>query len=447
MGIGLGSGEWIMGPSVTARYGFGLFWLIWLGVVLQTIYNILWVRLVVVTGEPPGVLFSRIWPGAKFWAWFAPFSHFIGHMWPGWALAAATALAMMILRRVPGGADAPFVQTLGIILFFICFLLFIAGGKVEAVLEAVMKVLCFAILFGLIFILAPLTISGVAVSKSLQGFVSVGYVPRGVDILLLAGWWAYIGNASGLNWYIAHWYRDRGFGTASLVGYIPTLIGGKKVTISPIGKTFKITPENVSTFKKWVKVVNIDMWLIYAVGAFIGMTIPCMVVGSLLPEGTVLPAWGIAGHVANEFASRVGLWGFYLVCLIGFFVTWSTQLGTLDHVMRVITDIVWSTSESVRKRTKGDVRYIYYSLMALYIAFASWAIWQTQPLILLLLGANMANFAAVWSVPALFALSMKLPKELRPHPVVWVFMLVFWSMCTFFATALTLYYVFGIKVL
>lgn len=68
---------------------------------------------------------------------------------------------------------------------------------------------------------------------------------------------------------------------------------------------------------------------------------------------------------------------------------------------------------------------MYFSLMALYIAFASWAIWQTQPLILLLLGANMANFAAVWSVPALFALSMKLPKELRPHPVVWVFMLVY----------------------
>lgn len=64
-----------------------------------------------------------------------------------------------------------------------------------------------------------------------------------------------------------------------MVGYIPTLIGGKKVTISPIGKTFKITPENLSTFKEWVKVVNIDMWLIYAVGVFIGMTIPCMVVG------------------------------------------------------------------------------------------------------------------------------------------------------------------------
>ncbi|MEM4556608.1 MAG: hypothetical protein QXY36_01560, partial [Sulfolobales archaeon] len=62
LGMAIGSGEWLMGPAVTAAYGTGLFWLIWIAMILQTVYNCWWARMVVMTGEPINVLLARIPP-------------------------------------------------------------------------------------------------------------------------------------------------------------------------------------------------------------------------------------------------------------------------------------------------------------------------------------------------------------------------------------------------
>jgi len=444
LGAAIGSGEWLLGPQAVALYGFGVMWMVWIGAFLQTVFNTMYGRLTLATGEPPVVLFNRIWPGVRFWAWFVPLNLLIWGLWPGWALASATALGTMVLGRIPGDADAVLVRILAMILLATCIAVVLFGAKIESTLEWVQKIGVGIVFLGLI-IIALFTVTPTALAEMGMGFISVGYLPPGGDVLLLGAFWGYIAYATGINWKMINYYRDRGYGMGSVVGYIPTLIGGAKIYVSPRGKIFEINNENLVTWKRWVRILYADQWIIFFLGGLFGMMVPALIVGSLVPVGTRLPAWGVAAHVANEVATKIGILGFYFVALIGFLILFTTQIEAIDTLTRNITDGVWSTSEGARRRARGDIRLIYYSILVAYAIFAMTIIWFALPLVLIQISANMANFVAIWSVPALWALLKKLPKELRPPKWQYAATAIFWALCVFFALALVLS-TFGIKI-
>jgi len=447
LGMAIGSGEWLLGPQTAALYGLGLLWLVWVGMLLQTVYNIWWARMVVITGEPINVLLARV-PPRNLWSSLGVIFSFLRMFWPGWAAAAATGFMALILGRIPGGAEAELVRWAGVGLFLLCALLVSLGEKIEKSLETVMKALVIAILGILIFILVPLTVTPQTLSEAAQGFVSIGYIPAGVSILLFAGWFAYIGDAAAANIDSSGYWRDKGYGMGSRVGYIPAIIGGRKIELSATGAIFKITPENLKTWKRWERIINLDMWLIFFTGGMLGMILPMLMVASLVPRGTELPAWGVAAHVSEAFAAKVGRWGFYLVALVGFLILFSTQLGIADRLTRVVTDVTWTTSERVRRWAKGDVRRFYYPLLAAYLVFGSAAMWLTQPLILILIGANIVHYYGAWVIPVLTYIDRKiLPKELRAPIWMLVFAWILWAFHIFLGAALTLYYAFGIRIL
>ncbi len=57
------------------------------------------------------------------------------------------------------------------------------GARIESTLEIVMKIMIVPILFSLLFIAAPLMVTREALMASFIGLISVGYIPKGVDIL------------------------------------------------------------------------------------------------------------------------------------------------------------------------------------------------------------------------------------------------------------------------
>jgi Mn2+/Fe2+ NRAMP family transporter len=446
LGMAIGSGEWLMGPSVAAAYGLGLFWLVWVGMIQQTVYNCWWARMVVMTGEPINVLLARV-PPKDFWSTLSMIFSFLRMFWPGWAAAAATGALAMVLGRIPGAAEAELVRWTGVVLFLLCAFLVSIGGKIEATLEIVEKAFVIGILVLLIFVLAPLTITPTTLAEAAKGMVSVGYIPKGVDILLFGGWYAYIGDAAAANADGSGYWRDKGYGTGSKVGFIPAVIGGKKVPLSPVGAIFKLTPENLRTWKVWERLTYLDMWLIFFIGGMFGMYLPSMIVASLVPVGTTLPAWGIAAHVSNEFAAKVGPWGYYFIAFIGVVVLFSSALATLETLIRMATEISWTSIERFYKWAKGDIRKIYYPLLAIYLIFGCSAMWLAAPLTLLLISANVVHFFGIWLIPALTYVERKIiPKELRAP--IWLVVLswIMWAFHLFFAIALTAYYGFGIKI-
>ena len=68
------------------------------------------------------------------------------------------------------------------------------------------------------------------------GFFSFGYMPQGVDVLLLGALVGYSAYGGFGNNAITNWYRDKGYCMGEKVGYISTLIGGKAVHVSPVGR-------------------------------------------------------------------------------------------------------------------------------------------------------------------------------------------------------------------
>ncbi|MEM2443939.1 MAG: Nramp family divalent metal transporter [Sulfolobales archaeon] len=447
LGMAIGSGEWLSGPAVTAGYGVGLFWLVWVTMVIQTVYNCWWARMVVMTGEPINVLLSRV-PPKNFWSTLGMAFTFTRMFWPGWAASAATGAMAIILGRIPGAPEAELVRWTGVALFLLCGFLISIGGKIEATLEIVMKAMIVFILGALIFVLVPLSVTPQTLSAAAQGMISVGYIPKGIDILLFAGWFAYIGDACAANADGSGYWRDKGYGTGSVVGFIPAAVGGKKIILSPLGAIFKTTPENLKTWKVWEKVTYMDQWLIFFTGGLLGMYLPSLMVASLVPVGTTLPAWGIAAHVAREFSVRVGgAWGYYLVALVGFMILFSTQLGVTDRMTRVVADVTWTSVEGIRRWAKNDIRRFYYPFLIAYLAFGCAAMWLTQPLILILIGANVVHYYGLWLIPVLTYIDRKiLPKELRAPIWMPIISWIMWAFHLVFAIGLTLYYGFGIKI-
>ncbi|MEM0240335.1 MAG: Nramp family divalent metal transporter [Candidatus Nezhaarchaeales archaeon] len=434
VGVAIGGGEWLLGPATAVKYGLGMAWIVVVSALLQTIYNISLTRIIMYTGEAPIVYLRRAPPGPKFWTIVIPL---LLIAWGSWGLAGiassgATALGSVILGRLPTAEDAWLVRNLTMVIIALCVVMVLFGYKIERTLEVVNWFFAAAILLTLLILVAPLTVKLEVILEALRGSFNFGYIPPGADMSLISAWWAYTGLAVGLNFIFMNWYRDKGYGMGAVVGYIPALIGGRRIALSPSGKAFVVNNDNVKTFKRWMRILSYDQWLVFFPGALLGMYLPSVIALSLLPKGQELPAWGVAAHIANEFAAIVGKWGYYLIGFIGFIVLFSSALGAyVDCVPRNLTDLLW-TSKRVRRLARNDVRIVYYSILAAYVAFSIWAVHQAQPLILVIIAANTANFVGLLVIPAIIYLSRRLPREIRPSTWEYVLLIVFLALSAFF---------------
>jgi hypothetical protein len=105
----------------------------------------------------------------------------------------------------------------------------------------------------------------------------------------------------------------------------------------------------------------------------------------------------------------------HLTLMTGFWVLFKTQLGNSDGLVRTLTDMLWSGSTRVRRWRGGDVRAVYYTVMAAFVAWGCVALNLAQPLTLIVIGANVAglNFVFV-SLHTIIVNRKFLPRELRP---------------------------------
>lgn len=231
------------------------------------------VRYTLHTGEPITVGFMRLNPGKTFWGVVFSVAGFIERSMPGWALATATALAAFQLGRIPGATEQGTVIFWGYVVFLVCAFLVSIGGRIERTLEIANWIMMVVVLGGLlildIFVVPPSTWG-----EALVGYVSFGQIPEGVDLLLLGALVGYSAYGGFGNNAITNWYRDKGYGMGEKVGYIPTAMGGTAIHVSPHGNAAPVNEENISRFKGWWKLLNIDQWAVFWGGAMLGMLLP-----------------------------------------------------------------------------------------------------------------------------------------------------------------------------
>jgi hypothetical protein len=394
LGISIGSGEWLLGPAVTAKYGAALLWVATVSILMQTILNQEMIRYTVVTGEPIITGIMRTRPGPAWWGSIYSVLLFLQVGWPGWALSAATAIAAAFKGSLTTVEDKPAIMMWGYATFLVALVIIAFGDKVVRTLEyaqwfMVGWILLFLLVIGVFFT------SSTTWAKVWGGFLGLGGnpIPEGGDWLLLASFAAYAGLGGLGNGTITNWVRDKGWGMAGTTGYIPAVIGGRKVNLSRVGNMFEVTPENLTRFGEWMKYVRFEQYTVFAIGCFLGMALPALMTIQFVPAGTDLGGgWAAAVHQANGIASAFGSLAWFLTLLNGFWILFSTQLGVIDIFARTVTDISWSASVTIRKLARDDVRRVYYGLLLIYALFGMWAINQAQPFTLIVIGAFIAGF-------------------------------------------------------
>src|SRR5207302_10565608 len=117
--------------------------------------------------------------------------------------------------------------------------------------------------------------------NAFESLVSPGARPPGSSSTTLGALAGFTAFASGLNFVLISYYRDKGYGMGSRIGFIAGLVGGKQEEIRASGVTFRDTPENAARWRRWFRYLLYDQWGIFFVGALFGMMLPTMIVYQL----------------------------------------------------------------------------------------------------------------------------------------------------------------------
>ncbi|MQA86348.1 MAG: hypothetical protein GEV03_17355 [Streptosporangiales bacterium] len=413
LGASIGSGEWLLGPLNIGQYGFiGVGWVILVSALLQTFYNVESSRYILATGEVPIVGFGRVPPGAVFWLPFSLIVVYFAHIWGGWAATAGQSLFALIAGRVPGDADLPTARLLAVGLLIVVFLITLLSRVVTRGLELfnwVMVVSILVILLVLDIILVPPSIwlDGIA------GFFVFTRPPEGISATQLGALAGYTAMASGLNWWLMSHYRDKGYGMGSRVGYIAGLRGKQRELLN-VGVTFPDDAKNQGTWRRWYRLLLLDMWGIFFLGAMLGMLLPGILMRRMVQlSGETPTTENVPTFVAGVMQSQYGDFLFYVALLIGTLILFTTQLVVFEALIRTFTDTV-NLSPRFHRLIAGDPRRFYYPFMILVLAVVAVLIHLAVPTRLIEISANTANFGALIFPFVIIYLNSKLPRPARP---------------------------------
>lgn len=414
VGASIGGGEWLFGSVVTARYGGGVMWLAGLSILFQVIYNLAVMRYTLYTGEPILVAFLRTRPGPAFWA-TAYLLVDLGYIWPYLAANAAVPLAAAWLGHMPAAGNHSLVRNLGYAIFLSAFVPLIFGRKVYNAVEKIMSAKV-VLVFAYLIVIDVLFVSPAVWMEVLAGFVRLGSFPRGeIEWGTLAAFAAVAGAGGLSNTLMSNYVRDKGWGMGAAVGAIPSLVGGRTIELSHVGKTPELAGDQLRRWRGWIRVIRRDQLLVWAVGCVLGVALPAVLSLEFL-RGAQVEGHGAAALVAERMAQRHGPVFWYLTLLCGFLILAPGVIQTIDGVCRRWTDVAWSASARLRRRSPARAHVVYYSIMGCYCVWGLLALGLTpNPLVLAILGSTLGNLGLAMSALHVIHVNRSLlPAEARP---------------------------------
>lgn len=431
VGMAIASGEWLLGPLSIGRYGFrGIGWVILVSALLQTFYNVELARFTLATGEPPVVAFGRTPPGYKLWLPLALLSLYMAFILGGWTSTAGACLFALFAGRPHSSSELETVRLLGIALLGSAFFVLLFGRKIERTLEILQAIIVTFALSGLVLV----TLVVVPVHywvPALFSLVTPAMPPKGTSASLLGALAGFTALASGLNFMFIGLYRDKGYAMGHGRGFLAGLIGGERVELQPVGRTFPEDERNAACWKRWFRYLLIDQWGIFFTGCLLGMMAPCILVGYLASmPGAPKPEEGtIVVYAALQLGARYGpvLFGWALVT--GFLILYKSQIVFLELLARNFLDSANSASGTFRRWFGSDTRKFYYPFLLFLVGLISVLIHLAPPVRLILISANLSNLASMIFPLVMIYLNRQLP---RPARIRWWSYVVLGANCVFF---------------
>ncbi len=425
LGLGLGSGEVILWPYLTANYGMGIIWAAVLGITFQFFLNMEIERYALVKGESVFVGFNRLWRGLPYWFIL---STFVGFVWPGMAAASA-----VMLGKIFGIEHHAFIA---IGLLVVTGLLFTFGPVLYKVVETFQKtIIGFSVpfVFGLVFYLATKA-DWVALGK---GFVGMGegytLLPEGIALAVFLSAFAYSGAGGNLNLAQSFYIKEKGYGMGKYAERITSPVTGKTVA-SASRASFRVeeNQENISRFNVWWKRINIEHGLVFWLTGALTMV--------MLAFLAYITSYGAAGtesginfilHEAESMGAIASPFIGTLFLLAGGIMLLATQIVVFESSSRIISENISLARES-RGKDKSSSS-LFYKVLWMFIVIGAIVLLAgfTEPRALLVLGAVINAFAMLVHVTLTLILNKKqLPKAFQP---VWWRQVIIGVVILFFA--------------
>lgn len=412
LAFGLGSGELILWPYLTANYGLGLLWAAFLGISFQYFIDMEIERYALVKGE-------SVFVGLAKYLRFAP-QWFILSTFTGFALPGIIAAGAQTLAAAFGYDDFKWLA-IGLLIFLGLILSF--GKTVYSLMEHLTKTL---ILIGVpfILILVFLVIDKEAIMAAGAGFVGAGpgyrFLPEGISLAAFLGAFAYSGAAGNLNLSQSIYIKEKGYGMGAYSQKIAGLFkqGSLEQEIRLEGQNFAPTPANIKNFKTWWRRIGLEHGIVFWGLGFFSMAI-IMILAYATTYGAADNKEGIT-FVINQsahIASIVGPWaGAALLAVIGILLT-QTQLGILDSTSRMIAENVAIKKIQNQGTARVNLTRIYYSFVWAQVAFGVllFLLDFYEPRGLIVAGALINAWAMTIHIALVSYLNWKaLPKEFQP---------------------------------
>jgi hypothetical protein len=445
-GASIGAGEWLLGPAITARFGGALLWVTTLSIVAQVFYNIEISRYTLYCGEPIMNGKFRTLPGPGFWIWFYLLLD-AGALLPYQIQQVSTTVAAVWLGRIPNPelpAEASLLKGLTYVMLVLSLVPLLVGGKVYNSLKAVVLVKIVVVLSFLVFL--GLFFSSVHTWIELfTGFFKFGNVPTtdgsggtvitNIFLSLLRGeaWptldpealplltsFAAIAGVGGMaQTSISNYTRDQGWGMAARVGAIPSIIGGRNLSLSHTGMVFHVDDHSMPQWQRWMKHVCRDQLALWMPAAFVGIALPGMLSVEFLPRGTVANNWVLAGMTADGVMGRIGgtlgAFCWYMILLCGFLALLPNATTNADGFLRRWVDVGWSSAKWLRKIDTNKIGQLYFGILIVYFIVAVLFLSVANPRWLIVVYSHVGSLAlGISCFHALYVNLKLLPDAIKP---------------------------------
>lgn len=411
LGLGLGSGELILWPYLTSNFGMGIIWGAVLGITFQFFINMEIERYSLVRGESIFVGFARKFAFLPFWFILSTFAGFV---WPGIIAAGATFIGTAL------GLEN--TQFLAIGLLILMGLILTLGPVIYKTVEKFSTILILVgvpAIFLLVLYLAKAN-DWVALSKGLIG-IGDGYnfLPDGIPIISFLAAFAFAGAGGNLNLAQSFYIKEKGYGMGKFSGRLTSILTGEVEDIKLEGTRFEIDHENLTRFKKWWKLINLEHLIVFwAMGA---LTISILALLAFTTAfGKTTPLAGIdfvifeAESISRQTIPILGT----VFLIVGGLMLFSTQMTVMDATSRIMAENLLLIKRKVWQ--VKSLPKIYYTFLWAQIIFGI-IVFLTklhEPLFLLTLGAFInAGAMFVHIGLTLFLNLTSLEKQIRPSPL------------------------------
>jgi hypothetical protein len=409
LGLGLGSGEVVLWPSLASKFGMGIIWGALLGLTFQFFMNMEIERYALTKGES---VFVGLYRKFKFLPYWFLLSTFIPWAWPGIAASSAT-----LFGSVFGITN---IKLFSIILLIIMGLILSLGPTLYKTVESLQKLLI-GIGVPAIFVLSIILAQQHHWQDLVAGIFGQGnnyfLLPAGLPIASFLAALAYAGAGGNLNLAQSLYIKEKGYGMGKYSGKIKSLITGEnKEPLSLSGNRFEMTPANISVFKQWWKNINVEHFLVF----WLTGSITILLLALLSYVTTFGSSENISGinfviAEAKTIGSIIGSSAGIFFLLVTGMTLFGTQLTVFDATSRILTENLVLIST---RFNENNIAKVYYSVLWLQIlgGISVLLFGFTEPLQLLITAAVLNAFAMfVHTGLTMWLNNTSLEKEIRPH--------------------------------